>query len=396
MTSAYFYDRISQPSPPNQIDLYFDYLGDIYPDDAVNKKPTKRHSQGLRHVYGSTDDVNWRQEQDRLLTMRAAKIIALSKKSDQAINSPGQTQIVFLVHGFNVEDSRADYAIARQRVRESYEGPADPIFVNVHWDGFKWTSLDAATAWPSAQASGPLVGYSLRHVLNEIQDDNPNRPVRIVTHSSGAFVIGATLGNPSSALPLLYNENKRKGVIGYNRLYNNVARLHTRPRSNVDLKGQYGVPQLTDLRVAMYAAATPSTTFACRDTDDIKCKGGNDSPQGLLNPNTVLLVSINEHDFGLTKAIIPTTWSIGGNSGLGADHNLYCKLERDLAALYPDGQTQGRLFAFEMRKSGSHLRYGKRKSHSFQEYLIQSESEPYLDYLMNAPKQPAVGLRPCS
>ncbi len=85
--------------------------------------------------------------------------------------------------------------------------------------------------------------------------------MRVITHSSGAFVVAATMGNPAVANPLQWPAEVSLGQgVGkpecqptYKRLCGYAAdRTHP----------QYGVPKTDDFRVLMLAPATVAAAFA--------------------------------------------------------------------------------------------------------------------------------------
>ncbi len=164
----------------------------------------------------STDSlVNWRAGQRKVWDGLAREIIA--KAGDP--NVP--LDLVFLVHGFNNThgNSSQSYVKARNALSRHANPGRTLRFVEIYWDGFR--SPIGLGAWGKAQASGPLVGFHLRSLLNSLSDEIAARKsqdvdLKILSHSSGAFVLGATFGDPSAALPEMQaidNDDYRTFVI---------------------------------------------------------------------------------------------------------------------------------------------------------------------------------------
>ena len=207
-------------------------------------------------------------------------------------------------------------------------------------------------------------------------DDNYSKhgiaepPIRVITHSSGAFVIAATIGDTSTALKKMWAESPKEEYGFY--------KSHAK-----DMDGPYRVPDYEDFRIAMYAAATPSNTFtgkfcpkakslkSCKTTQDNLAKAHLTLPLGTLNPNVDILIAYNPNDIGPTKArLISTKSSFGGASGLGGDKDLICDLiNAQKAKVHP----------YDMvRQEGENY-----TSHYFKDYLNQRKSKVFLKAFMS-------------
>ncbi|WMO15282.1 hypothetical protein [Pseudoalteromonas piscicida] len=118
-------------------------------------------------------------------------------------------ELIFMVHGYNndYEESKANFDLLKNQVKlNASPSSRDFLFVNIYWDGFKGNPVSGA--WSLAQGAGPLVGFRLRAFFNALSQqfiENAKQPPNItfLTHSSGAFVLGALFGNPVAALPEL-------------------------------------------------------------------------------------------------------------------------------------------------------------------------------------------------
>ena len=395
-TSAYFYDKVAVEERPDEVNLYIDHLGDIYPTTGVpaNTVPRKDDSVGVRsHIERNLckqpkvksdvaraceikNDTGWKNFQTELWKRKANDIF------NKANSGSEDRSIVVLIHGFRnlPEEAKVNYDLAQSVIKNPASPQTNPIFVNIYWDGFYAPNTrkglaSVPSAWLKAQASGPLVGFNLRQLFNEIDNlyetnNKPEPSIKVITHSSGAFVIGATIGDTSTALKIMWAEEPQ-GQYG-------VYKAHAK-----DTIGNYRVPDFKDFRIAMYAAATPSNTFSgkfcpkaktlesCNTLEADLSKANLALPLGVLNPNIVLLIAYNPYDVGPTKnGIIPTKSSFGGAAGLGADNELICDLiNTENIKVYPFDMIRGKDEPLE--------------THNFDHYLLQKKSRPFLQALMN-------------
>src|SRR5690606_27402460 len=106
------------------------------------------------------------------------------------LSSTGADHVVLLIHGFNNTGSEARKGFEHwHSLLDAYPGTST---FEVYWDGL--SSRIGPMVWGMAQWNGPLVGLGLRRIVNQLP---ANIPLRIVTHSSGAFVLTDLLGNGS-------------------------------------------------------------------------------------------------------------------------------------------------------------------------------------------------------
>ncbi len=325
---VYFFDQEqNQSSIP--IRVYLDSFGNLYPESgypigymATNPsiyELTSDYGNGLcqQVVSGSEAEIlcNSITPSDRFCgggpycfpsnEWRNAQAILwgeLAKKTAKKYSSQNNENIVFLIHGFNnnVEESRPMFELVRENIIAT-DILNRPLFVEIYWDGSKGGPLTGA--WSSSQFSGPLVGFNLRQLfenlriaINENEDELPK--VKIFTHSSGAFIVGALLGDPTDALPDLQEPKSAD----YEFFKENVAGGNER----------YPIPKdYPSIDVGLIAAATPSTTFTRGP------KG-----EGIIADNTKLYFSINPDDFALGKGF--RLYNYFGATGAGASRELFC------------------------------------------------------------------------
>ncbi len=288
--------------------------------------------------------VKWRAGQTKVWDGLAREIIA--KAGDP--NVP--LDLVFLVHGFN--NTHGNSSQSYVKVRDALNRHANPgrtlRFVEVYWDGFR--SPIGLGAWGKAQASGPLVGFHLRSLFNSLSGEiaarkNQDVDLKILSHSSGAFVLGATFGDPSAALPEMQsidNDDYRTFVIN--------AASHN---------GAYRIPQFDSLKIGLLAAATPSTTFL----------GSKRYPGGLLVQDTQILLSVNPHDGTLNKKGLGANAPGTGATGVGIIARYYCD------ELKPSGALTSRnsqFVGYDFDRSGTELEH-LLKDHSFESYIEQAD-----------------------
>lgn len=175
-------------------------------------------------------DRDWAQVQENYRSALADRIHAAAK---------GRKHVVLLIHGFNNDyrEASAWYAAVEEdfsRYAAAYGG--DVAFVRMYWDGL---SANPAAIWTMAQANGPIVGQELRRLLNKLDGD---LPLRVFTHSSGAFVFTNAIGDGSSAFPKL-GEPYRSRAAG--------------------VAPGYAIPaHLVRTRLAMLVPAQPLTAFS--------------------------------------------------------------------------------------------------------------------------------------
>ena len=250
------------------------------------------------------------------------------------------------------------YELVKKEVTALTGEENKPLFVEIYWDGFE--GLPLSGAWSSAQSSGPLVGFNLRQLFKGVQtayaDNNVQLPnVSVFTHSSGAFIIGATLGDPYDALPDL--KKPKSPEYAHFKKYKNGK------------NNTYPIPDFPQFRVGMIAAATPSETFTHSN------KKPSDEETGILSNNTSLIFSINENDFALNKGFGLQNVNALGASGAGADLALYC----DELAYLKEGQVESYAFNFAHPKSWFLDLWDE---HNVKSYLSHDNKKVFLQSLL--------------
>ena len=341
-----FFDRVGKPNnDPGIIDVFFDQYGDVYSEDEyfpdrlnlVAPDSNSSHLQCYYRSYTSKYDgvscslrqrqhaKQWRKEQDQRLRSIAQRIANTVRDQHYA------NELVLLVHGFNVTYESATnqqngmYEIAYQKIISARTEGATPVFVRVFFDGGKHSDgADAAPAWLKAQSAAPAIGFRLRRLLNEVtailnEDASESNvrslpPLRVLTHSTGAVVIGSLFGDARAALPCLRQNSKTAS----SRPLTNCSADYDEFREYLEngAPEEYDVPKFPDTRVIMLAPATPPSTFA-----------GSTEYAGLqLGSDHTMVISLRPEDKVLTKTYFsvlgkpisfPVSW--GGDTRLGAD-----------------------------------------------------------------------------
>ena len=177
-------------------------------------------------------DADWAAVQGVLRKLEAQRISALGREYDD---------VVLLIHGYNNNhaDALGWYGCAESSFRkESAQHGRRVAFVRMYWDGLKGRT--PFFVWSKAQYNGYLVGLELRRLLAEVDGETP---LRVFTHSSGAYVITNALGDASAgaqfhAMPANYHRRSAGAVAGY------------APPT-----------QLRELRIAMLVPAQPTNAF---------------------------------------------------------------------------------------------------------------------------------------
>jgi len=291
----------------------------------------------------------WRAVQDELFTEAARTV----RERLSAKPRP----LFVLIHGYRVADAESDYRKVRAKVT-AHPNSGVPLFLQVHWDGLK--SPTPAFAWSRAQANGFLVGLSLRRVLKNLSEITQ---VRVMTHSSGAFVFAATVGDPGAVFGALGNESTE----------------YREFRENASGSDRFPIPRNADLRAAMVVPATPPESFAGGPHAHKEEKALHHHA-GVLAP-VRLIIGANPRDFGVTKAILPGNWSLLGSSSLGTSFNYFCGL-RD-AVLSRQGSAVPKPLLVDMR-SPEHKKVLLWDEHAWTEYLHHAPMNRLLDLLLDA------------
>lgn len=138
--------------------------------------------------------------------------------------------------------------------------------------------------------------------------------VRIMTHSSGGFVIAATLGDPGAVFGRVGRESE----------------LFAEFRANAMGSERFPIPSVRDLRVAMVVPATPAASFGGGTDADGRAHAG-------LISDAMLIVGVNEKDVGVSKGPINGALSIFGSSDLGQSLKAFCSMSAALSAR-PSGE----------------------------------------------------------
>lgn len=306
----------SRNTTPNSIDIYLDEDGNLYPPtiSSLDKKEIKKKKNVRRALNFNNGDA-WKDMQRQYW----AEVVGEVKERIQY----GQPLFI-LIHGFNVPaDKGNDYYsfLQSELIKEiSQRESTSPLFINVHWDGFVGLRIPFTKKtspigpWNEAQATGPLVGLHLRYLLKDLPNETP---IRVVTHSSGAFVAASLIGDASAVLPLTqHHDDINCKTLGKPELYN-----YQEYRASASGSINLPIPSQSDIRIAMFAPATPSLSFR----PDL-CGHG-----GVLTSKTTLIVGGNFKDSATSKYRTPQGSQILGATSLNASRDEYTLLVGGLA-----------------------------------------------------------------
>jgi len=376
-----FYDKISneknlQGSINTPVEIHIDYLGSVYPKtgfpDTFKNKTSNTNNSLKRNMYAiknpicdlevsaeaklsCDNETNWEEAQSKLWEARAQEIL------DRWEHSNREAEIVFLVHGFSVKAEHDDFDDIRIKLEAFDSTPDSTIFVDVNWDGFYSTLR--LPAWNNAQYSGPLVGFNLRRLFNKMDDlqggDGLPQKIRVITHSSGAFVIGATFGNSFAAFPQRLTDYPQNS--GYKIFFENRS----------ETSGDYRIPKVENLRVANFAAATPSNTYVYNG-EKLPNSDYNEN-YGWLAENSTIGFSVTNDDWGLRKVFLrPESF---GASTIGNNKKYYCDFMKEGL---DEKEVKSFIFNFDRNKSN-----GSKRDHSILRYLVQPQAKPMLEMLFD-------------
>lgn len=230
--------------------------------------------------------------------------------------------VVLLIHGFNsAPDNTQDWYEAVEsnlKAREAELGRS--VFpVRLYWDGLTYGFPPAI--WAEAQFNGPWIGLELRRLLREVYNVDTKVRLRVLTHSSGAFVITNTLGDGSAGSEdLVHQRDVTRTGEDEGRIYLQRARGH----------GEYAyLPSDLNIRVAMLIPAQPLTAFS-HFYQNASGDGHGDVLRGLIPERVVL--GLSRRDFPSGKVF---AWcSLLGDSCMAVRTKDTCShLLRDLNPL---------------------------------------------------------------
>ncbi|ASR43607.1 hypothetical protein BEN78_09705 [Xanthomonas citri pv. mangiferaeindicae] len=239
---AFFMDREGDLYPPGEV--YVDRQGVLGPGirkrSAHLKGYYRRQAEAqsadwaaLVRATGITPTTDFDRDWTAIQAHLRARAIALFQ------HGPDE-DVLLVVHGFNNDFEDADewIDVLDRDIRE--RRPRTRV-VRMYWDGL---ARDVPIGiWAKAQFNGPPVGHGLRRILNQL---DPGTRLRILTHSSGAFVVTNALGDGSASFGGFEDKHWRPEVA---------------QRAGA-AQGDYTIPsQLTDLRVAMLVPAQPANAF---------------------------------------------------------------------------------------------------------------------------------------
>lgn len=222
-------------------------------------------------------DADWAAVQGVLRKGEAQRISALGREYDD---------VVLLIHGYNNDhaDARTWYDCVESNFRDEGARHGRRVaFVRMYWDGLKGKT--PFFVWDNAQYNGYLVGLELRRLLSNVDGDTP---LRVFTHSSGAYVITNALGDASAGAQV-------------------KKMLETYPDRSAGTAPGYAPPtQLRDLRVAMLVPAQPTNAFAHYLLD--VGTGQSDPGKRALVPQRLIL-GLSKRDFATNKVgLVPCGW----------------------------------------------------------------------------------------
>lgn len=269
---AFFMDGQGSLYPPADINI--DYTQMVSPRPAEDFSSLKALFRDKSRQDGGRDwqavlvaagvprtqsfEADWDRLQAVYRAQAAARIEAAAADMDQ---------VVLLIHGFNNDHREASqwYDVVEEEFGRFLAAHGQKAaFVRMYWDGL---SGNPVAIWTAAQANGPWVGLELRRVLNALP---ATLPLRVFTHSSGAFVMTNALGDNSSAFPDMGTEYRRRAAGGLG----------------------YEIPMLSNVRIAMLVPAQPVSAFAEFVHED-------GSPHGLVPKR--LILGTSRHDFATGK-----------------------------------------------------------------------------------------------
>lgn len=343
-SSAIFMDRAGDLYPPAEIGLDTFHMLNVRNGDRPYVHPSADEFAILRSLYewksSQSEDRDW----TSLLAYAGvtksgdfsrdwiAVQAKLRKDAAEKINVLGrQGDVVLLIHGFNNNYEAASrwYVHAEAEMRSAAAEHGRPVsFARLYWDG-----LDGRTPffiWSKAQYNGFLVGVELRRILADVEGDTP---IRVFTHSSGAYVIANALGDGSAAAELgklpSYYPLRAAGGEGY------LPPVH-----------------LKDLRLAMLVPAQPTHAFKNYFYDPI---AGTAAPDKRAAIPSRLILGLSKRDIATNKGgLLSCNWK-GATCMAVSIHESCHQVSTDLGITPP--QLQAVNFAKQGWFHGHGVRY---------------------------------------
>jgi hypothetical protein len=222
-----FYEQVAKvrPTTKDTVRLYLDRMGNIYPPKEFLPDSTFRqrkyyqvltswyydptHRAQLRALsafcgvpYSAQSTAgNYCYPEGHWWKIQDALARRVAHETDQ--RTKGKRPLVMLVHGYNNSDTDMPFLATRNVLRQQ-EKLKDAVWMEVRWDGLHKPT--PVFIWGAAQLNGRYAGIGVRRVLCRTL---PTTPVRIFTHSSGAFVVYQALWNSS---PLM-NEDPHSDIL---------------------------------------------------------------------------------------------------------------------------------------------------------------------------------------
>jgi hypothetical protein len=105
--------------------------------------------------------------------------------------------IIFLIHGFNVNDPSDDYLYFENAVTtQGYDNTVKPVYIEIYWDGLSdKIATDILSVWPHAQNNTKWICLAVRDLMRHLTD---RLDFVVVTHSLGASVGTGAIFNTST------------------------------------------------------------------------------------------------------------------------------------------------------------------------------------------------------
>ncbi len=207
----------------NRVRIFLDKEGNYYPAQLRIKDRNLRNNQSSLATWYSHNPEKFKEVCERYkicdgTTQEKIAMLnqAIADELAQEINDKAgdKTRINFYIHGFNKKAWNGDFLfnpssrVDNNKMRKAISRKQDQnmLYVEVYWDANKMSSAGSAIAnrgyklfASSTTPTAERVGLSLRRLFLHVAD----KPINIITHSTGALVACELLFNASAAgLPL--------------------------------------------------------------------------------------------------------------------------------------------------------------------------------------------------
>jgi len=360
------------PNPDQTVHIFVDRNGDLYPP---SKAGFTREGMEASHDHSTSEDYSslWRyannpNHRNQVIShinqeMPAAQVCIdgtmqecwrgyqkhlkaqTAFKLQELLSRHPCRRMVILLHGYNNDYSDAAnwYDSVSSDINRRYPGT---LFVRVHWDGLG-QSIPVGI-WGNAQSNGPLAGVGLRYVFNWVNNRKLDRETVVITHSTGALVAAAMLGDSSAPLPGMADV----------------------------LNSKHPLPRADRFRVGLLIPAAAANTF----NNYLATKSiGADAPSSRTPSRLVL--GLNKKDGPTNKYFLSCRAS--GDTCMNTDARAACRNISSAFSQVEDFENRFKIYEFSTDSTGKPNSGSLWEDHSVTSQMTRPKWGSFIDALMS-------------